>query len=269
MKRVLLLGVVLAAVAGCASQSSTPSPAYTGSSISGVQSSAAVRDAQQRLRTLGFYNGPVDGVYGTETQLALERYQRARGLDPSGTLNTATVAALREEPRPAPRVAAAPPPPAPLPLDTTNVRATQNRLTQLGFYNGPVDGVWGPSTQVALERFQRSRGLPVDGKLGPATVNALGSDGGGVTQAGLAQPLDPPVVRNIQRRLGQLGFYTGGADGIMGPGTRRAIERFQESRGLAVTGDLNPTTISALGLDPNNLAESASPRAGFGSSARR
>jgi N-acetylmuramoyl-L-alanine amidase len=234
-----------------------------------VQSSPAVRDAQQRLRTLGFYNGPIDGVAGTETQLAMERFQRSRGLDATGTLTPATTAALREEPRPAPVRAVAPAAPAPAPLDATNVRALQNRLTQLGFYNGPADGVWGPSTQVALERFQRSRGLRVDGQLGPATADALGVAPAGMHQATLGQPLEPGVVRNIQRRLGQLGYSTGGVDGVWGPGTKRAVERFQESRGLAVTGDLNPTTITALGLDPNNLAESAAPRGGYGSSTMR
>jgi murein L,D-transpeptidase YcbB/YkuD len=33
-----------------------------------------------------------------------------------------------------------------------------------------------------------------------------------------------------------------------------AIERFQQGRGLQATGQLKPVTISAMGLDPNNLS---------------
>jgi N-acetylmuramoyl-L-alanine amidase len=263
MKRLIVLAAVLAA--GCASQP-PQTPAYSGASYQPPQVSPAVSQAQERLRALGFYNGPVDGIAGAETERAIERFQASRGLDPNGSLNTATVEAIKESPHPVASSARA----APAPLETTNVRALQNRLRQLGFYAGPVDGLWGTSTQAALERFQRSRGFEVTGTLTPTTAHALGVEPATAThQADLAQPLDRAVVRNIQRRLGQLGFYNARADGVMGPGTKRAIEHFQESRGLAVSGDLNPTTIAALGLDPNNLAESAAPGGGYGSSARR
>jgi peptidoglycan hydrolase-like protein with peptidoglycan-binding domain len=267
MKRLIVLAAALAA-AGRATQQPPQSPTYSGTSYKPApQASPAVRQAQERLHTLGFYNGPIDGIAGAETNRAIERFQQSRGLDPSGTLNTATVEAMNENPRP---VAAAPARAAPPALEATNVRALRNRLRQLGFYTGPVDGVWGTSTQVALERFQRSRGLEVNGQLTPATANALGVEAAPpVHQAHLAQPLDPAVVRDIQHRLGQLGFYNARADGVMGAGTKRAIEHFQESRGLAVSGDLNPTTIAALGLDPNNLAGSAAPGGGYGSSVRR
>lgn len=61
------------------------------------------------------------------------------------------------------------------------------------------------------------------------------------------------MVRNIQTRLRTLGFYEGGIDGLWGPATQTAIERFQQSRSLQVTGQLTPVTASAMGLDPNNL----------------
>ena len=37
-----------------------------------------------------------------------------------------------------------------------------------------MDGVWGGATQVAIENFQRARGLLPDGQLGPATITAMG-----------------------------------------------------------------------------------------------
>ena len=71
---------------------------------------------------------------------------------------------------------AAAPPPVP-PADTlraSSVRAIQERLRSLGFYTGNVDGVWGHSTQSAIQQFQQNRGLQPDGRLNPATVTAMG-----------------------------------------------------------------------------------------------
>src|SRR5437868_2380313 len=91
------------------------------------------RPPRRRLR-------PVDGLWGSDTQSAVERFQRSRGLEPTGTLNAATTNDIR--------VAAASPAPAHIfqPADATSVRTLQNRLRQLGFYSGPGDGVWGPET---------------------------------------------------------------------------------------------------------------------------
>jgi hypothetical protein len=54
-----------------------------------------------------------------------------------------------------------------------SVRLLQRALAYLGFPVGNVDGVYGPATQSALARFQRSKGLVADGVLGPATLQAL------------------------------------------------------------------------------------------------
>jgi peptidoglycan hydrolase-like protein with peptidoglycan-binding domain len=54
------------------------------------------------------------------------------------------------------------------------VRALQARLSALGFYRGPIDGIWGGSTQAAVQAFQQGRGWQPNGDLNPATVTALG-----------------------------------------------------------------------------------------------
>lgn len=51
-----------------------------------------------------------------------------------------------------------------------------------------------------------------------------------------------------QLRLRELGFYRGPVDGDFGPGSRRALVRFQQRRGLAVTGWLDVRTQRALRL---------------------
>ena len=49
----------------------------------------------------------------------------------------------------------------------------QQDLTDLGFYSGPINGVYGPQTTAAVKRFQARAGLPVDGIAGPQTTAAL------------------------------------------------------------------------------------------------
>jgi peptidoglycan hydrolase-like protein with peptidoglycan-binding domain len=51
------------------------------------------------------------------------------------------------------------------PLSTQAVEDVQARLQQLGYYGGPVDGVWGGSTRDAIERFQNARHLAASGEL--------------------------------------------------------------------------------------------------------
>jgi len=53
------------------------------------------------------------------------------------------------------------------------VRGLQRRLRRLGFPPGPVDGLFGPLTEGAVQRFQVARGLPGDGVVGPHTRKPL------------------------------------------------------------------------------------------------
>lgn len=54
------------------------------------------------------------------------------------------------------------------------VKEVQRRLKQWGYYNGAIDGVYGPQTVEAVKKFQRKNGLTVDGIAGRSTYVALG-----------------------------------------------------------------------------------------------
>lgn len=152
----------------------------------------------------------------------------------------------------------------------------QDRLRQLGVYDGRVDGVWGPDSQAALERFQQSRGLQVTGQLGEAAAATLGlrpaelveasraPSGAGAEAAPAAAMsgpggMTPETVRTIQARLRTLGFHRGAVDGIWGPNTQDALARFQQGRSLQPSGQLNPATAEALGLEPMRAGGGAAP----------
>jgi hypothetical protein len=55
-----------------------------------------------------------------------------------------------------------------------DVKQLQQKLTDLGYHPGPVDGHFGYQTLSAVRLFQSARGLPVDGVAGPQTLQALG-----------------------------------------------------------------------------------------------
>jgi peptidoglycan hydrolase-like protein with peptidoglycan-binding domain len=66
-----------------------------------------------------------------------------------------------------------------------------------------------------------------------------------------AQPTTPAVtpsasVKKLQQELGQLNYYEGPVDGIMGPQTTAAIADLQRQAGLPQTGTMNAATQKAL-----------------------
>jgi len=151
------------------------------------------------------------------------------------------------------------------PLPQQSVQAVQARLQQAGAYTGAVDGVWGPDSEAALQRFQQSHQLQVTGQLNQATAATLGIDPASLAAVAAVSPAPPPPppvdgtlstasVRAVQSRLQALNFYAGAVDGIWGESTQSAIERFQQGRGLQPNGQLNPATISAMGLAPDAVS---------------
>ena len=56
------------------------------------------------------------------------------------------------------------------------------------------------------------------------------------------------MVAAVQRRLGQLGYYHGVVDGVVGPRTRNAIAAFESRNGLVVDGTISRPLLDSLGL---------------------
>lgn len=64
-----------------------------------------------------------------------------------------------------------------------DVTTAQTRLSNWGYYDGPISGIFGAQTYEAVQLFQRRNGLTADGIIGPQTRAALGlpTRGGGTT----------------------------------------------------------------------------------------
>lgn len=87
----------------------------------------------------------------------------------------------------------------------------------------------------------------------PATTGPSASTSAPATPANPATPSHPvtPVqpsasVMQLQRQLGQLNYYEGSVDGVMGPQTIAAIQDLQRQAGLPQTGQMNAATQAAL-----------------------
>ena len=50
-----------------------------------------VRQIQSKLKSLGFFNGTVDGIYGAKTQSAVKRYQQSVGINADGVAGPKTL----------------------------------------------------------------------------------------------------------------------------------------------------------------------------------
>lgn len=116
-----------------------------------------------------------------------------------------------------------------------SLRAAQRRLIDLGYLRGGADGVYGPKTEEALQKYQGENGLEPTGHLDSETFRLL-------TQ------VDPKSAsaKDIQQRLIDLGYLQGTADGVIGPRSTEAIQLFQRLNGLPVSQKANDATLARL-----------------------
>lgn len=129
------------------------------------------------------------------------------------------------------------------------VRDIQRRLVDLGIDVDDPPGEFGPPTRQAVRAFQQQRGLVADGVVGEDTWRVL-VEAGYTMGDRLLYRAEPMMrgddVRELQRRLGQLGFDAGKDDGIFGPMTEAALIDFQANVGLDGDGKAGQETFAIL-----------------------
>lgn len=145
-----------------------------------------VKDLQEQLTRLGYDCGKADGIFGSDTFRAVACFQEDHGLEVDGIAGRMTKAAI-EEALASPKDQK-PPAAAPDPADQTSafwlpdlqlgdkgpaVTLLQAALTIRGCDCGSQDGIFGPKTQAALNRYKESRQLDADGTVDRKTWNLL------------------------------------------------------------------------------------------------
>lgn len=127
---------------------------------------------------LPFYTGVQDGVFGPATRDAVVAFQSEMFLDAIGVVDSETEDAITEAAAEAQNQRL-------LKLTSPYMRGADVLLLQkqlnllidpstlLPFYQGSLDGIFGPITNDAVIRFQKYAGIKVDGIVGPETRGAI------------------------------------------------------------------------------------------------
>ena len=219
-----------------------------------------VSDIQRELSRRGFFDGPVDGVYGAKTDAAIRDFEQAAGLKTNAQpdealLRTIARSPLRAAPLP-PLPPAAPAAPAvasvPLP-STTTPSALPMPLAR------PAGAPHAPAPQAAASAPARRTVAAVPAAAAPAAPAAPARHAVAAAPAAgaaAAHPVPPAPVGSpsapsrrivaVQRALADFGYGPLKANGVVGSETTAAIERFERERKLPATGQISDRLVREL-----------------------
>ncbi|UKO97080.1 peptidoglycan-binding domain-containing protein [Nostoc sp. UHCC 0870] len=139
-------------------------------------STQQVRDLQQRLQDLGYFNTNPTGTVGAMTREAIIQFQRDNRLSTDGIADVQILEAVRQ----AWNIRYANQPSNQLSQDvlfvgdrSENVRLVQQRLLQLGFFARRIDGYFDEYTRASVANFQQSYQINPTGRVDWQTWQAL------------------------------------------------------------------------------------------------
>jgi peptidoglycan hydrolase-like protein with peptidoglycan-binding domain len=259
------------AAGGSAAAATGPEPTTTTENVIVLSSGDEGRQVQLLQSALGGIK--VDGIFGPETEAAVEQFQERNGLTVDGIAGPQTTAALRGAGTGlSASIASVAPGEEGTTSDAVNTSegsseggTKQNAVERLqSALKLPVDGDFGPETEAAVRRLQERHGLSVDGVAGPETWGVLGIHG----QETLTPPPSALPVHHSHHHAvaadssspAEEGEAGGSAverlqkalkispDGEFGPETEAAVRRLQARHGLSVDGVVGPETWAVLGI---------------------
>lgn len=149
-------------------------------------------------------------------------------------------------------------------LSGEEILEIEQKLSDYGYFSENADSEFDEQTVEALQNFQLANGLEVTGTADERTVRRIRSEKA-VSQAEYLEALakenregrdvksgsSGSRVSAVQKKLKELGFYSGSADGEFGEGTRSAVIWFQTANGLEATGIVDaPTRMRLNGETP-------------------
>ncbi len=126
------------------------------------------------LKSYGYYEGKVDGKFGSESKKALVLFQGTNNVSPDGILGQQTCKLLLNKKNIVKKNKQ-------IDIETVDIESNysqeiydvQVKLKSLGLYTSTIDGINGPGTKRAIKQFQEKAGLNIDGVVGPLTLSAL------------------------------------------------------------------------------------------------
>ncbi|MFI5894312.1 peptidoglycan-binding protein [Actinoplanes sp. NPDC051513] len=122
--------------------------------------------------------------------------------------------------------------------------ALQKSLAEADYYQGEIDGVYGPTTVDAVSALQEKHDLPVTGTVDKATDAALRADleakGGAAAEQAVAS------TAAVQQTLKLAGHWPGAVDGTWTPELTEALKAFQTELEVKPTGTVDAATIAAV-----------------------
>ena len=234
-----------------------------------------VKQLQTRLQTLGYYDGEITGTFNRATQSALKAFQKKMNINVDGIATTDVQTILHSA---SARSATALITPTPVPTATLqppsgtvrrgdagdDVTLVQTRLYTLGYYDGKIDGKYGSGTYQAVQTFQECNFLKADGICGSQTIAVLFS-GDAIYNGTMPTPAPTKdivikeedvttieigsmgsAVKDVQRRLFELGYYISRLDGVYLEDDMNAVMKFQEINGLTADGKAGYQTQALL-----------------------
>jgi peptidoglycan hydrolase-like protein with peptidoglycan-binding domain len=122
----------------------------------------------------------------------------------------------------------------------------QTELQQLGYYEGEIDGIYGPLTVEAVKRLQADSGLRETGFVDQATGRALDDQLAQLQQEQAAAEMTRTA--SVQTVLTLTGFWTGPIDGEWTDELTAALRAFQTALGVEPTGVVDAATLAAFEL---------------------
>eukprot|EP01027_Heterolobosea_sp_BB2_P019124 GEZU01026864.1.p1 GENE.GEZU01026864.1~~GEZU01026864.1.p1 ORF type:complete len:1370 (+),score=290.92 GEZU01026864.1:72-4181(+) len=195
---------------------------------------------QNDLYFAGFFQkGKIDGVFGPNTEEAVRSFQEMYKLPVTGIAVQSTFQALETANGMQTGTLCQGP-------SGATVKFLQQDLVGAGFYDGEIDGWFGPKTDIAVRKFQEAHGLAADGIVGPQTISALKLANGIDRQGTMKLGSTGSAVVMAQQDLQFTGFYKGPIDGKYTEETEEAVRAFQAMYELEVTGVADFNTRQAL-----------------------
>lgn len=284
------VATIVPGLVGTATPTVNPSATETTLLKRGMQGER-VKNVQESLRRLGYFEGKADGDFGEYTENAVKEFQRMNKLTPDGVVGPSTLARLGSStaataapkatptpkptatPKPTPRKTATPRPTATPKTENVylsqgssgaGVKQMQNRLIQLGYLTGSASGKVDGITEQAIIAFQKRNSLDTDGIAGPGTLEKLYSNSArrassavGVIGTTLKLGDEGDAVRTLQSRLKAKGYLSGTVDGSFGAATQEAVKAFQRANGLTADGKAGYSTLQKLFSDSVTTAAQA------------